>query len=47
MATLDGEISFWVPQDATQTGSITGRHDLVMGRKETEKVTAKQSAKGK
>ncbi|XP_056445500.1 PWP2 small subunit processome component [Gadus chalcogrammus] len=47
VATLDGEISFWVPQDATQTGSIAGRHDLVMGRKESEKITAKQSAKGK
>ncbi|XP_072513698.1 PWP2 small subunit processome component [Salminus brasiliensis] len=47
VATLDGEITFWNPQEATQTGSIIGRHDLQMGRKETDKITAKQSAKGK
>lgn len=47
VATLDGEISFWSPQSANQTGSISGRHDLKMGRKETEKITSKQSAKGK
>lgn len=47
VATLDGEITFWDPRAATQTGSIIGRHDLQMGRKETEKITAKQSAKGK
>ena len=47
VATLNGEISFWDPHTATQTGSVAGRHDLQMGRKETDKVTAKQSAKGK
>uniref|UniRef100_A0A3B5MZ74 Small-subunit processome Utp12 domain-containing protein n=1 Tax=Xiphophorus couchianus TaxID=32473 RepID=A0A3B5MZ74_9TELE len=47
VATLNGEISFWNPQTAAQTGSITGRHDLETGRKETDKITAKQSAKGK
>ncbi|XP_036413031.1 PWP2 small subunit processome component [Colossoma macropomum] len=47
VATLDGEITFWNPQTAGQTGSIIGRHDLQMGRKETDKITAKQSAKGK
>ncbi|XP_036401269.1 PWP2 small subunit processome component [Megalops cyprinoides] len=47
VATLDGEISFWNPQTAAQTGSIVGRHDLQMGRKETDKITAKQAAKGK
>lgn len=47
VATLNGEISFWNPQAATQTGSVSGRHDLEMGRKETDKITAKQSAKGK
>ncbi|KAI4882063.1 hypothetical protein NFI96_028322 [Prochilodus magdalenae] len=47
VATLDGEITFWNPHTANQTGSIIGRHDLQMGRKETEKITAKQSAKGK
>ncbi|KAJ8246716.1 hypothetical protein GJAV_G00254600 [Gymnothorax javanicus] len=47
VATLDGEISFWNPAAATQTGSIAGRHDLQTGRKETDKITAKQAAKGK
>uniref|UniRef100_A0A6Q2Y2G7 Small-subunit processome Utp12 domain-containing protein n=1 Tax=Esox lucius TaxID=8010 RepID=A0A6Q2Y2G7_ESOLU len=47
VATLDGEISFWNPQSANQTGSISGRHDLQMGRRETDKITAKQSAKAK
>ncbi|KAM3857090.1 PWP2 small subunit processome component [Diretmus argenteus] len=47
VATLDGEISFWNPHSATQTGSVVGRHDLEMGRKETDKITAKQSAKAK
>uniref|UniRef100_A0AAQ6A9M0 Small-subunit processome Utp12 domain-containing protein n=1 Tax=Amphiprion ocellaris TaxID=80972 RepID=A0AAQ6A9M0_AMPOC len=47
VATLNGEISFWNPQTATQTGSVSGRHDLQTGRKETDKVTAKQTAKGK
>lgn len=47
VASLDGEITFWNPQTATQTGSIVGRHDLQTGRKETDKITAKQSAKGK
>lgn len=47
VATLDGQITFWDPQNAVQTGSIEGRHDLQMGRKETDKITAKQSAKGK
>uniref|UniRef100_A0A672PD57 Periodic tryptophan protein 2 homolog n=1 Tax=Sinocyclocheilus grahami TaxID=75366 RepID=A0A672PD57_SINGR len=43
VASLDGEITFWTPQTGGQTGSIAGRHDLQMGRKETEKITAKQS----
>lgn len=47
VASLDGEITFWNPQSGTLTGSIAGRHNLQMGRKETDKITAKQSAKGK
>ncbi|XP_029941900.1 periodic tryptophan protein 2 homolog [Salarias fasciatus] len=47
VATLNGEISFWNPQSAAQTGSVSGRHDLQTGRKETDKITAKQLAKGK
>lgn len=47
VATLNGEISFWNPETATQTGSVAGRHDLEAGRKDTDKITAKQSAKGK
>ncbi|KAL3999711.1 galectin-1 [Sarotherodon galilaeus] len=47
VATLNGEISFWNPRTATQNGSVAGRHDLQTGRKETDKITAKQAAKGK
>ncbi|KAM6894090.1 PWP2 small subunit processome component [Xenentodon cancila] len=47
VATLNGEVSFWNPHTATQTGSVAGRHDLQTGRKETDKITAKQLAKGK
>ena len=47
VATLDGEISFWNAQTAAQMGSIAGRHDLQIGRKDTDKITAKQSSKGK
>lgn len=47
VATLNGEITFWSPQSAAQTGSVSGRHDLQTGRKETDKISAKQAAKGK
>lgn len=47
MATLNGEISFWNPDAATQTGSVVGRHDLETGRKDTDKISAKQLAKCK
>ncbi|XP_057686197.1 PWP2 small subunit processome component [Corythoichthys intestinalis] len=47
VATLNGEISFWNPHTAAQVGSVAGRHDLETGRKETDKVTAKQMSKAK
>ncbi|XP_019625240.1 PREDICTED: periodic tryptophan protein 2 homolog [Branchiostoma belcheri] len=47
IAMLSGEIQFWDPHNANQTGSIEGRHDLGAGRKETDKITAKTSAAGK
>ncbi|XP_040037012.2 PWP2 small subunit processome component isoform X1 [Gasterosteus aculeatus] len=47
VATLNGEISFWNPDAATQTGSVVGRHDLETGRKDTDKISAKQLAKCK
>uniref|UniRef100_H3AB34 PWP2 small subunit processome component n=1 Tax=Latimeria chalumnae TaxID=7897 RepID=H3AB34_LATCH len=47
VASQDGQITFWDPQNAVQTGSIEGRHDLQAGRKELDKITAKHSAKGK
>ena len=47
MATLNSQITFWDPENAVQTGSIEGRHDLKAGRKELDKITAKHSAKGK
>ncbi|XP_062905832.1 PWP2 small subunit processome component [Mobula hypostoma] len=45
--TLDGQITFWDVQEAVQTGSIEGRHDLQIGRREQDRITAKQSAKGR
>ncbi|XP_063301836.1 periodic tryptophan protein 2 homolog [Pelobates fuscus] len=47
VASLDGQITFWDPEKGNQSGSIEGRHDLKMGRKELDKVTAKHSSKGK
>ncbi|XP_034279782.1 periodic tryptophan protein 2 homolog [Pantherophis guttatus] len=47
VASLDGQITFWDHENAVQAGSIMGRHDLQMGRKELDKITAKQAAKGK
>ncbi|KAF1457078.1 hypothetical protein FQV21_0014314, partial [Spheniscus demersus] len=47
VAALNGQITFWDHENAVQTGSIEGRHDLQMGRKELDKITAKQAAKGK
>ena len=44
VATLDGQISFWDPLNAIQTGSIEGRNDLHVGRRETDRVTAKKLA---
>uniref|UniRef100_A0A8C9G8U4 Periodic tryptophan protein 2 homolog n=1 Tax=Pavo cristatus TaxID=9049 RepID=A0A8C9G8U4_PAVCR len=47
VSSLNGQITFWDHENAVQVGSIEGRHDLQMGRKELDKITAKQSAKGK
>lgn len=47
VATLNGEISLWDLKLATQTGSINGTYDLETGRKDIDKVTAKQLAKAK
>lgn len=47
VAALNGEITIWDPKSATQTGSINGTYDLEAGRKDTDKVTAKQLAKAK
>ncbi|XP_056410570.1 periodic tryptophan protein 2 homolog [Hyla sarda] len=47
VSSLDGQITMWEPEKGIQTGSIEGRHDLQLGRKETDKITAKQSSKGK
>ncbi|XP_069748532.1 PWP2 small subunit processome component [Narcine bancroftii] len=47
VVTLDGQISLWDHRTAVQTGSIEGRHDLQMGRREQDKVTARHSAKAR
>uniref|UniRef100_A0A8C8S8V7 Small-subunit processome Utp12 domain-containing protein n=1 Tax=Pelusios castaneus TaxID=367368 RepID=A0A8C8S8V7_9SAUR len=47
VAALNGQITFWDHENAVQIGSIEGRHDLQVGRKELDKITAKQAAKAK
>ncbi|XP_044526133.1 periodic tryptophan protein 2 homolog [Gracilinanus agilis] len=47
VATLNSQLSFWDHENAVQTGSIECRHDLKVGRKELDKITAKHAAKGK
>ena len=46
VASLDGQISFWDVLNSVQTGSIEGRNDLHVGRRTTDKVTAKKLAGG-
>ncbi|ESP03657.1 hypothetical protein LOTGIDRAFT_198984 [Lottia gigantea] len=47
ISTLNGQISFWNPYNAVQTGSVEGRHDLGYSRKDTDKVTAKKLSDSK
>ena len=47
VATADAQISFWDPIGARQVGSISGRHDLGYGRRDTDTVTGKQLAASK
>ena len=44
VSSLDGQISFWDIANSVQTGSIEGRQDLQVGRRETDKVTARKLA---
>ena len=46
MSSLDGQLSFWNVATSVQTGSIEGRHDLEVGRREWDKVTAKKLTGG-
>ncbi|KAF8794527.1 Periodic tryptophan protein 2 like protein [Argiope bruennichi] len=45
IATLDGQILFFQPSTLEQTGSIEGRNDLYVGRRETDMITAKSLLK--
>eukprot|EP00795_Rhopilema_esculentum_P000504 gene504-10184_t len=47
VATLDGQLTFWRPTIAMQTGSIEGRSALGSGRRRTDKVTTKKMESGK
>ncbi|XP_077996881.1 periodic tryptophan protein 2 homolog [Glandiceps talaboti] len=47
VATLKCQITFFDVGTSTETGSIEGRHDLGSGRKETDLITAKNTAKSK
>jgi len=44
VATLDGQISFWDVVNAVQTGSVDGRHDLQVGRRVADRITANKMA---
>ncbi len=46
VSSLDGQLSFWNVASAVQTGSIEGRHDLEVGRREGDGVTAKKLTGG-
>ena len=46
VSSLDGQLSFWNVANSVQTGSIEGRHDLEVGRRESDKVTAKKLTGG-
>lgn len=45
VTTLDGQISFFDVHTAVQLGTIEGRNDLYVGRRETDEVTAKKLMK--
>ncbi|XP_042904814.1 periodic tryptophan protein 2 homolog [Parasteatoda tepidariorum] len=45
VATLDGQILFFDSHTSEQTGCIEGHHDLYVGRRETDKITAKSLLK--
>uniref|UniRef100_UPI00358E2AAB periodic tryptophan protein 2 homolog isoform X2 n=1 Tax=Myxine glutinosa TaxID=7769 RepID=UPI00358E2AAB len=47
VATLDGQVAFCNVESTRQTGCIEGRHDLAVGRREVDQITAKQLTKGK
>lgn len=47
VATLDGHISIFDPQQATQLLTIEGRNDLGSGKSDTDLVTAKKNLQGK
>ncbi|GFY51308.1 periodic tryptophan protein 2 homolog [Trichonephila inaurata madagascariensis] len=45
VATLDGQILFFHPPTLEQTGSIEGRSDLYVGRRQTDMITPKKLLK--
>ena len=44
VSTLDGQLQFWDPMNATCIGSITGRRDIAGGRRQTDLTNAAQAA---
>lgn len=46
VSSLDAQITFWDVGTSVVTGSIEGRHDLSVGRRDLDKVTAKKMAGG-
>ena len=46
VSSLDAQITFWDVGTSVVTGSIEGRQDLSVGRRDLDKVTAKKMAGG-
>ena len=42
VASLDGSIRFWHPRTCMMVGMIDGRRDLIVGRRKSDLVSAKQ-----
>ena len=44
VAALNGQVTFWDVQSASQSGSIEGRADLGYTRKDQDKISAKKAS---
>nr|XP_039251943.1 periodic tryptophan protein 2 homolog [Styela clava] len=47
VSTLNAEITFWDVQTAKQMGSIECKYDIIIGRNENDRISAKSKSQGK